>query len=252
LLARIPAPGLDMSSPSLRLLAASAAAALLGGCSSPALLPPAIPSGPQLEAYAKSDFAPAVFMGATPRDTLIIGIAYVDQRCAEFFDAVEQMNRRAELIATGLASATTQTAIIMTAAQRSALDVARVAGALEVTRAILNEYKEQFTFAPHSSQLRSIVVQAMTAQRFDYGDVLAGDKRFSQVDAVAAIKKYAENCTLGAIREHWNNAVAKAVREGVQPDIPVAAQAAPSGAFALRARPPAPANILGVNRYVVR
>jgi hypothetical protein len=225
---------------------------LLGGCNSAlSLLPPGVPSGSELEAYAKSDFAPSFLMGAEARDTLVIGMAYVDQRCSQFFDAVEQMNRRAEIAATGLASATAQTAIIMRVAERSALEVARVAGALEVTRAILNEYKEQFTFAPHSSELRSLVIQAMNGQR---AELIAAMNTgpLSQVEAIAAIKKYAENCTLGAIREHWNNAVAKAVREGVQPEGVGALKSTPRGALALRARTLAPPSVLSVNRYVVK
>jgi hypothetical protein len=227
------------------------AAALLGGCgSSLALLPPGIPDGPQLESYAKASFTPPYRIGDTPRDTLIIGVAYVDQRCSDFFDAVEQMSRRTELVSTGLASATSQAAIIMRVAERSALEVARVAGALEVTRAILSEYKEQFTFAPHSSQLRSLVIQAMLAQRQELSLLVKADKVNSDVEAIAAVKKYAENCTLGAIREHWNNAMARAVIEGVSKDTPP-----PNGA----ARAPsswdgasAPANVLGLNRYVVK
>lgn len=223
-----------------------------GGCgSSFALLPPGIPDGPQLESYSQANFQSASRIADNPRDALVIGIAYVDQRCSDFFDAVEQMNRRNEVVAAGLASATSQAAIIMRVAERSALEVARVAGALEVTRAILSEYKEQFTFAPHSSQLRSLVIQAMTAQRMEYGKVVAADLEFSHVDAMAAVRKYAENCTLGAIREHWNNAVAKAVREGVQPDLPVANMGGASKrALVPESRPPA--NILGVNRYVVK
>jgi hypothetical protein len=224
---------------------------LFAGCSSSlALLPPGVPSGSELEAYAKNDFAPAYLMGPTPRDTLIIGVAYVDQRCAAFFDAVEQMNRREEVVATGLASATAQTAIIMRVAERSALEVARVAGALEVTRAILNEYKEQFTFAPHSSELRSLVLQAMHGQRVEL-DATIGTAT-SQIEAVAAIKKYAENCTLGAIREHWNNAVAKAVRQGVQAE-GAPPQAVPRGALgAMGNAAPARRSVLSVNRYVVK
>jgi hypothetical protein len=236
-----------------RLIAASAIAALLlGGCSSAlSLLPPGVPSGAELDTYAKTDFAPATLMGTTPRETLIIGISYIDQRCVAFFDAVEQMNRRSEVVATGLASATAQTAIIMSVAKRSALEVARVAGALEITRAILNEYKEQFAFAPHSSELRSLVFQAMFLQGKDFLKVAEPGLGFSQIDAVAAIKKYAENCTLGAIREHWNRAIAKAVREGVQhegsvQDIPRA------GPFAARGRAFRPTNILDVGRYVVK
>ena len=236
-----------------RLLAISSlAASLLGGCAEFTSLPPGIPDGPQLASYAKTGFAPPYAIGATPRDTLVIGIAYVDQRCSEFFDAVEQMARRAELARTGLASATAQSAIIMTAAETSTLAVAYVAGALEVTRALLNEYRVQFTFAPHSSELRSLVIQAMTAQRKELGGLVQRDARFSDVDAIAAVKKYAENCTLGAIREHWNNAVAKAVREGVQAETTATPNAAPRGQLGLRATAPPPANVLGINRYVVK
>jgi hypothetical protein len=243
-----------MFSPFSRLLAVSAmAGVLLGGCSSSlALLPPGVPSGSELETYAKSDFAPAYLMGTTPRDTLTIGITYVDKRCSDFFDAVEQMNRRAEVFATGLASATAQAAIIMRVAERSALEVARVAGALEVTRAILNEYKEQFTFAPHSSELRSLVIQAMAAQRKDFVKVQQNDQYFSQIDAIAAVKKYAENCTLGAIREHWNNAVAKAVREGVQSEAAPPKDAVPRGALGVAPKAAAPTSVLSVGRYVVK
>ena len=243
-----------MSSRFPRLVAASTVAALLlGGCAEFASLPPGIPDGAQLESYAKAGFAPPYRIGATPRDTLVIGIAYVDQRCNEFFDAVEQMARRTELARTGLASATTQSAIIMTAAETSTLAVAYVAGALEVTRALLNEYRVQFTFAPHSSELRSLVIQAMTAQRRDLGGLLAPNVPLSEVEAIAAVKKYAENCTLGAIREHWNRAVAKAVREGVQAETTATPNATPRGPLSLRATTaPAPANVLSINRYVVK
>jgi hypothetical protein len=231
---------------------AAIAALLLGGCSSSfALLPPGIPDGPQLESYAKTNFAPPYRIGATARDTLIIGVAYVDQRCSDFFDAVEQMSRRTELVSTGLASATSQAAIIMRVAERSALEVARVAGALEITRAILSEYKEQFTFAPHSSQLRSLVIQAMLAQRHELSLLLKSDKPFSDVEAIAAVKKYAENCTLGAIREQWNNAMARAVIEGVRADVP-APNGVPRGSLSWDGAPRPPANVLGLNRYVVK
>lgn len=235
-------------------LIVSVAGLALGGCSSAlSLLPPGIPTGSELEIYAKADFAPPYKIGATPRDTLVIGIAYVDQRCSQFFDAVEQMTRRTEVFGSGLSTGATQALTVMAVAKRSALEVARVAAAVEITKAILNEYKEQFTFAPHSAELRSLVIQSMTGQRKEFGAVLERDAQFSDVDAIAAVKKYAENCTLGAIREHWNNAVAKAVREGVQPDLPGQPATLPrAGPLVSEAISPRPANILGVNRYVVK
>ncbi len=185
-----------MPRPFFRLLVAFGPV-LLSGCGSLfSLLPPGIPDGPQLETYAKTGFAPPYRIGDTPRDTLVIGVAYVDQRCNEFFDAVEQMARRTELARTGLASATTQAAIIMTAAETSTLAVANVAGALEVTRALLNEYRVQFTFVPHSSELRSLVIQAMTAQRRGARSQCWSGTRASPTSMRSRpSKKYAENCT---------------------------------------------------------
>ena len=240
----------------VRLAAAAITTSLLGACSSLSLLPPGVPGASQLAAYARSDFGPPFRVGATPRDTLVIGVAYVDQRCSEFFDAVEQMARKAEVFKSGFLTASTQTLALMAVAKRSALSVARVAAATEITKVLLDEYREQFTFAPHASELRALVMQAMTAQRKEFGILVRDDRLFSEVEVIAAVKKYAENCTLGTIREHWNNAVAKAVRDGVTPDTPLVG---PNGAFISnttvleRAPPkPQPSNVLGVNRYVVR
>lgn len=238
-----------------RIVALALTSAMLGGCSSLALLPPGVPSASQLASYAKTDFGPPYRVGATPRDTLVIGVAYVDQRCSEFFDAVEQMARKTEVLKSGFLTASNQALALMAIAKRSALAVARVAAATEITKVMLDEYREQFTFAPHASELRSLVMQAMTAQRKEFGILVRDDRLYSDIEVIAAVKKYAENCTLGTIREHWNNAVAKAVRDGVTPDTPIVAPAGAfiSGATVFESAPkPQPSNVLGVNRYVVR
>ena len=214
-------------------------------------LPPAVPSGAQLSSYSQSDFGPPYRLGATPRESLIIGVAYVDQNCSAFFDAVEHMNRKTALIQSGVTTAATQTLAVMAAAEKSALAIARVAAAFEITKVLLEQYRQQFTFAEHSSELRSLVSQAMTAQRKEFSSLIARNAIELDVEVIAIVKRYAENCTLATIREYWNAALAKAVREGVRP---VSTRAGARSLAGERARAIAsqPANVLGVNQYVVQ
>ena len=229
---------------------------LVGGCSAAAIETASIPSGQAISDFYTADFFPSVNVGDSPQDTLVIGTSYVDQRCSEFFDAVEQTNRKIEVGKSGFLTASTQIQTLLSLAKRSTLAIAYVASAVEVTKVLLDEYQEQFAFAPHSVELRSIVFDALAKERKDL-ETISASKDFTRVDAVASVKRYAENCTLGRIREHWNGALAKAVREGVT------AQAAPAGGATAGRRGhesaggdsrsgPKPRSVLSVNRYVVR
>ena len=218
-------------------------------------MPPSVPTGAQLASYSQADFGPPYRLGTTPRESLIVGIAYVDQQCAQFFDAVEQMNRKTVVLQSGVTSASTQTLAVMAAAERSALAIAKVAAVFEVTKVLLEQYREQFTFATHSSELRSLITQAMTAQRKEYIALIERNAIESDVEVIAAVKRYAETCTLATIREYWNAAVAKAVREGVAPAPGGNNSAGAQLSLSNRTRAaasPRPGNVLGVNQYVVR
>jgi hypothetical protein len=223
---------------------------ILAGCSTMDPLPPSIPSGSELADYARSDFDPPYPIGATSEDTLIIGISYVDQKCAEFFDAVEQTNRGLDVGKSTFGTASTQTLTVMNIAKASALAVAQVAAAVETTKVLLEQYQQEFAFAPHSVELRAITMAAMEAQRKEFGAVLGRTPAGvgSQVAVIAAIKKYAENCTLAQIREHWNTAIARAVQRGVKP----ALNGDEANLRADRAGTPQPRTILGINKYVLR
>jgi hypothetical protein len=225
----------------------------LAGCSSSNLLPPSVPSGAELSSYAQADFHPPYQLGATPEETLIIGISYVDQKCAEFFDAVEQTNRKLEVGRSTFATASTQTLVVMNLAKASTLAVAQVAAALETTKVLLDEYQQEFAFAPHSVELRAITMTAMTAQKKEFGDILSRNPSSigSQVAVIAAVKQYAQGCTLSQIREHWNTAIARAVERGVKPS-PSASNSAQTNRADRALGFPAPRTILGVNKYVVR
>jgi hypothetical protein len=179
-------------------------------------------------------------------------VAYVDEHCSQFFDAVEHMSRKTALIQSGVTTAATQTLAVMAAAERSALAIARVAEAFEVTKVLLEQYRRQFTFAEHSSGLRSLISQAMTAQRREFSSLIARNAIESDVEVIAIVKKYAENCTLATIREYWNAALAKAVREGVRPASARANAQSLAGSRTGAIASPQPANVLGVNQYVVR
>ncbi len=236
----------------VRLAGAVVLAGLVAGCgASGQLAPPGVPTGATLAEYSRQEFHPPYEIGKTPLDTLIIGVAYVDQRCNQFFDAVEQMNRKSHVAQSTLATGATTGLSLMATARKSALSVAYVAAALELTKVLLEQYQTEFAFAPHSTQLRAITMKAMTAQRKEFGEIVGQGGLDSQVKVIAAVKRYAENCTLAQIREHWDNAVNKATREPVVADA-VSENAAGRGrgrSADKGARPPT--NILGVNKYVV-
>lgn len=226
-------------------------ALIAAGCSSDTLMPPQIPTGAELAAYAKSDFQVPYRIGATPEETLIIGIAYVDEKCSLFFDAIEEMNRRMKVGQSVLSTASNQTLTLMSTAKASALAVAEVAAAVEVTKVLLEQYQQEFAFAPHSTELRAITMAAMRAQSREFGSILQTSPRGvgPEVAVIAAVKKYAENCTLAQIREHWNTAIARAVERGVKP------ADGGNGSGSARAFGGGfehPGTILGVNKYVVR
>lgn len=203
-----------------QLIAAVMGSALLAGCSAVALEQTSIPTGPQLSEYYSNDFYPSLAIGKSPRQLMTVGVAYVDQNCSDFFSAVEQTNRKMEVAKTGLFSVSNQVQVLMNLAKKSTLAIAQVAAVVEVTKVLLDEYQEQFAFAPHSVELRALVFQALAAERQDLENKYVTDSAYSEIDAVADIKRYADNCTLGRIREHWNGAVAKAVREGVANETP--------------------------------
>lgn len=233
-----------------RLLAVVIGGALLSGCSSAALEPTSVPSGAQLSDYYASDFYPATTISESPRQIMTIGVSYVDQHCADFFGAVEQTNRKLEVAKSGFLTASTQIQTLMNLAKKSTLAIAKVAAAVEITKVLLDEYQEQFGFAPHSVELRALVFLALTQERQDLDTKYSGKYTFSKVDAVADVKRYADNCTLGRIREHWNAAIAKAVREGVKPlDQPPSNGRKQESADGSYGRPRA---AYGVGRYGVR
>ena len=220
------------------------------------LQPPGVPTGLQLANYYENDFDPGYKAGVTPRETLVVGIAYVDQKCSDFFDAVEEMNRKLAVGESVFLTAANQTQTLMTLAKKSAFSIAKVAAAVEVTKVLLEQYQKEFTFAPHSVELRAIINQAMDAQRSELGTILSQSGIRTHYEVVAAIKTYAQNCTLANIHEQWNRAIAKAVREGVAPDSTPKRGAIPpppaESNYRRRATRVSPTNVLGINKYVVK
>ena len=148
----------------------------------------------------------------------------------------------------------TQPTFLLKTASASTLAIAEVAAAVEVTKVILEQYQEEFAFAPHSTELRAITMAAMNAQRKEFGTLLNEDAHVgSEIAVIAAIKKYAENCTLAQIREHWNTAIAHAVDRGVKPaDGSAPGDGTSNSSRAYGATGHRPHTILGVNKYVVR
>lgn len=240
-------------------VAAGALGIVLSGCSGSALLPPAVPSGSELADYYHSDFSLYNQVGnLSSRDAMIVGLSYVDEKCSNFFDAVEETHRQSTVLKSGIATTATQAATLMKIAKSSTMAVASVAATVEITKVLLEQYDREFTFAPHAVELRALVQASMNAQRRELGALVEGNRVHSMVEVTSAVKKYAENCTLAAIREKWNQAISKAVAEGVKPEAggsPRDALPAPEDDGAAESsRVPArgTGGILGVRKYVVR
>ena len=233
----------------MRTTLALSATLWLAACSGDLLLsPPSIPSGSELSDYSAKNFNPNLFIGATPQDTLVIGVAYVDEQCARFFDAVEEMNRQSKVLQSVALSAGTQITALMSVAKRSALAIAEVASAVEVTKVLFEQYRAEFGFAPHSVELRAITLQAMKAQKKELEALVIRGQIVSHVQVISGIKQYAQNCTLAQIHEHWNNAISKAVREGVTTELPTSKGPGATRSFGQSG----PGSVLGINKYVVR
>jgi hypothetical protein len=229
----------------------------LAGCG-PDLPPlaPSIPSGPQLVDYSTANFDESHFIGKTPQDSLTIGIAYVDEKCSNYFDAIAQIDRQTKVSQSVTATAGNQASVLLAAAKASTLAIANVAAAVEITKVLFEQYRTEYVFAPFSIELRSITMQAMAEQKKEIETLLVQGLIVSQVQVMSGVKKYAQSCTLAQIREHMSNALAKAVREGVKKDEPLGKQNPPAPVAALRESGSVPSakprSVLGINKYVVR
>ncbi len=220
------------------------------GCSDALLSPPGIPTGAAIATYHQEDFSAAAASGMDSRTTLISGIAYVDQQCIAFFDSVEQLNRKLKVGQSTFLTAGNQAQVLMQLANQSSLAIAKVAAAVEVTKVFLEQYQTEFAFAPHSVELRAIILQAMDQERRVLEQAIyGGGHGLSHQEAIYAVKRYAHNCTLGNITEQWNRAIAKAVAEGVRD-----ASTGQSGSEAidLETTRSQTRSVLSVPRYVVR
>lgn len=196
-----------------QLCAVAVAALALSGCTGLNAAAPTIPSGASIGEYYDNDFAVGMNLAARPRDAMLVGIQYVDDNCATYFDSLVEIDRRAAMAQSVALTGATQVQVLMALAEKSAMAVARVAAATEITKVLFEQYREKFTFAPHTVELRSIVFDALKKEK----DQLINTTPASEIEAVMAVKHYAQNCTIATIQEQWNRSMAKAVAGGVKP-----------------------------------
>jgi hypothetical protein len=182
-----------------------------------------------------------------PRDAMLVGVQYVDDHCAKYFDALVEIDRRTALAESTILTGANQAQVLMGLAAKSALSIAKVAAAVEITKVFLEQYREKFTFAPHTVELRSLVFQAMKAQREQIESLTPA----TSVEAVMITKHYAQNCTIATIHEQWNGSLAKAVRQGVASDDSPPPPPSES-VFGGRGRNDRPRSVLSLDRFVVR
>lgn len=195
----------------------SLAATTLSGCGGLDNLTaeaPAIPTGSAVSEYYDNEFAVGANLAGYPRDTMLVGIQYVDDHCARYFDSLVEIDRRAAFKESVILTGANQAQVLMGIAEKSAMAIAQVAAVTEITKVLLEQYREKFTFAPHTVELRALVRQSMTASRAQIESINPS----TNIEAVMIVKKYAQNCTIAAVHEQWNRSLAKAVRQGVASD----------------------------------
>jgi hypothetical protein len=151
-------------------------------------------------------------MPGTGADKMLVGLRYVDDQCSMFFDSLIEIDRRLEFQKSALITGGTQVQTLMALAKASALNIAKVAAAVEITKVLIEQFQDNFTFSPHTVALRSLVMDSLRKQARDFA-ALADP---NDVTVVVSVKMYAETCTLGNIRTLWDDSIAKAVFVGVK------------------------------------
>jgi hypothetical protein len=236
-----------------QLAAAVMSGVLLGGCSNGlenlSAAAPTIPTGTSISDYYETEFSVGASLSGYPREAMLVGIQYVDDHCAKYFDAIVEIDRRTALAESTILTGANQAQVLMGLAAKSALSIAKVAAAVEITKVFLEQYREKFTFAPHTVELRSLVFQAMKAQR----EQIEGLNPTTSVEAVMITKQYAQNCTIATIHEQWNRSLSKAVREGVASADSASPPAPSESVFGARSRGGGrPRSVLSLDRFVVQ
>jgi hypothetical protein len=111
------------------------------------------------------DFCTAPNKNYTPIGYIVGGFDYVDGQCDLFFDGIIKVGKDARYLSSSIATANSQTALILAAVQSSAKAIAIVAAGTELARKLIDSFAEDYTFAPYATEVQRLVNVAKSDYR---------------------------------------------------------------------------------------
>src|SRR5262249_49983149 len=150
-----------------------------------------------------------------PEGYVYAGWDFVDEQCDTFFNNVILLQKDARYASSSIATANTQTALILAAVESSATSIAIVAAASELVRRLIDGYAAEYAFAPYAVEVRRIVFEAMTKYRNDHETDVAVTSLASAPTAGDAfcranniVRNYAKLCTISGVEAFARQAIA--------------------------------------------
>ena len=208
----------------MRFMYALAGVMFLSGCTTSNVRYGAVVEPTTLQSYA------AVCSAVPPFDLTAAGYVqagwdFVDEQCDTFFNNVILLQKDARYASSSIATANTQTAVILRAVESSATSIAIVAAGSELVRKLIDGFAAEYAFAPYALEVRRLVFDAMSKYRRDTEvDVIALASAQSRGDAFCRanniVRNYAKLCTISGVEAFARQAIANSGVHRSDDDLP--------------------------------
>ena len=153
--------------------------------------------------------------GLTPEGYVFAGWDFVDEQCGTFFDNVILLQKDTRYASSAIATANTQTALILAAVEASAKSIAIVAASSEFVRRLIDNFATEYAFAPYAVEVRQLVIDALMDYRVNadtMGAIAAMDSSRTIGDAQCLanniVRNYAKICTISGVEALARQAIA--------------------------------------------
>jgi len=153
--------------------------------------------------------------GLTPEGYVFAGWDFVDEQCGTFFDNVILLQKDTRYASSAIATANTQTALILAAVEASAKSIAIVAASSEFVRRLIDNFATEYAFAPYAVEVRQLVIDALSRYRISDATTGAlGEMRSARTIGDAQclanniVRNYAKICTISGVEALARQAIA--------------------------------------------
>ena len=189
---------------SMRFISTIVVAFILAGCTAQNVRQAAIVDPIAIQSYAA--ICSAEVSGLSPQGYVYAGMDFVDQQCTTFFDNVILLQKDARYASSSVATANTQTALILAAVEASAKSIAIVAASSELIRRLIDGFASEYAFAPYAVEVRKLVFDTLTAYRMspETDDAIAALRTANtmsdaQCIATNIVRNYAKICSISGV-----------------------------------------------------